>query len=540
MQALDPTESLLDQLPVGAFRLDAGLRAMYVNRLMAEFTGLPHGRIRTEELVQLPLPGDLRKKWLAASQAALRDGATQTIEFTYPAKSGVRQVSLRIAPQRNAAGVIEGVLGTAMDVSELRKTEDALRESERRFEAFMDHTPAIAWMKDPRGRYIFRNKAFRDRYGEPGEDWSGRSDDDFFAPEDAALFASTDLSVIATGQPAEFETSSRDRAGNVSEWLIQKFPLRDASGQFFVGGVGVNINEHKRLERALQESESRFQAFLDHSPTLSWMKDEDGRYLYVSAIYKRFLGVTDDSWRGKTDFELFGDTPFAQRCRELEEKVLVTGESLETDGPASDADGGEHHWLLVRFLFRDIAGGRFVGGVATDVTRRQRAEELVRLQSLTDEMTGLYNRRGFKLLVEQELRHARRHGAHCALFYVDLDGLKGINSAHGHEGGDSAITAVGEALRVAVRNSDIVARVGGDEFVVFAPNCENAAQLRDRVHEEVGKYNSAGALPFHLSASIGIKEFAPGSDISIDDAMAQADTLMFEAKSSRKQQHAGQ
>ncbi|HVT36667.1 MAG TPA: sensor domain-containing diguanylate cyclase, partial [Nevskiaceae bacterium] len=496
MHPLSATESLLDQLPVGAFRLDGGLREMYVNRLMAEFTGLPHGRIDTARLASLPLPGDLRKKWLAASQAALRDGATQIIEFTYPLGDAIKQVSLRIAPERGAGGAISGVLGTAMDISQLRRTEDALRESERRFEAFMDHTPAIAWMKDPQGRYIYRNKAFRDRYGEPGEDWSGRSDDDFFAPEDAAMFASTDLSVIATGKPVQFETSSSDRQGRSSDWLIQKFPLRDSSGRFFVGGVGVLIDERKRLEQALAESESRFQAFLDHSPTLSWMKDEDGRYLYVSETYKQFLGIDDDRWRGKTDFDLF-DRHFAQRCRELELKVLADGISLETDGPAPDARGGEHHWLLVRFLFRDIAGGRFVGGVATDVTRRQRAEELVRLQSLTDEMTGLYNRRGFKLLVEQELRHVRRQREHCALLYVDLDGLKGINSAHGHEGGDSAIVTVAEALRVAVRNSDIVARVGGDEFVVILvdTDADQAQAIADRLRES-GAHSAP--VPFSL------------------------------------------
>lgn len=417
------------------------------------------------------------------------------------------------------------------DLTRLRDAQSALRASESRFEAFMDHMPAIAWIKDANSRYQYRNKAHRDRYGKPGEDWTGRSDADYFSAAPVNTYIDTDRQVLETGQPTEFETLNFSRDGGTNEWLVQKFRFSDDSGRYFVAGMGVDIGERNRLQQQLRESEARFQAFLDHSPTVTWMKDEQGRYLYVSQSCKEFLGITGDDWRGKTDFDFF-PREFAARARELDLEVLSGGGSSEVEGPAAGI-GEPRHWLLVRFAFTDYSGRRFIGGVATDVTVRKMAEDMVRLQSLTDEMTGLYNRRGFSMLADQQLKHAWRHRWECALVYVDLDGLKRINDQHGHDAGDLAITSVGEALRVATRVSDVVARIGGDEFVVFAPHCDDAEALIRRMRDAVEQYNRSEALPFKLSVSIGVSEFRADKDTSIEQKMSEADLQMLLVKRNR-------
>ena len=418
------------------------------------------------------------------------------------------------------------------DLNQLRGAQAALRASERRFEAFMDHTPAIAWIKDAHRRYLYRNKAHRDRYGRPDEDWAGRTDADYFPSAPVATYIDTDLQVLESGQPTEFETLNFSRDGSTNEWLVQKFRFSDESGNYFVAGIGVDIGERNRLQQLLRESEARFQAFLDHSPTVTWMKDEAGRYLYVSQSCREFLGITDDSWRGKTDFDFF-PREFAERARELDLEVLSNGGPSEVEGPSAGI-GEPRHWLLVRFAFTDHAGHRFIGGVATDVTVRKLAEDMVRLQSLTDEMTGLYNRRGFSMLADQQLKHAWRHHWKSALIYVDLDGLKRINDQHGHDAGDLAITSVGEALRVAARASDVVARFGGDEFVVFAPHCDDAEALKQRMLDAVEEYNRSEALPFKLSVSIGLAQFEADKDVSIEQKMSEADLQMLVAKRNRQ------
>jgi diguanylate cyclase (GGDEF)-like protein len=170
--------------------------------------------------------------------------------------------------------------------------------------------------------------------------------------------------------------------------------------------------------------------------------------------------------------------------------------------------------------------------------RRIRAELLeserrVRLQSMTDELTGHYNRRGFAVLAEQELRHTRRRKQRSALLFVDVDGLKGINGRHGHDGGDQALVTVAEALRIAARNTDIVARLGGDEFLVFAVDCEDLDALSQRVLAQLDGANASGILPFSVSVSIGVTPIEPDTDATLEELIAQADARMYEAKRER-------
>lgn len=224
-------------------------------------------------------------------------------------------------------------------------------------------------LSETEGRFVLVNKAFRDNFRVPNEGWAGRTDRDFFPAEEAQRHHDTDRQVLASGKTMRYEVTLRDlRNGEPRHWAVQKFLVRDGAQRPFVAGLAENITERKNLERALREGESRFEGFLDGNPALSWMKDEAGRYLYISAPYRRFLGVSDDGWRGRTDFNLFPED-FARRCREMELQVLNEGIPLETVGPAADADGTHHQWKLVRFLFKDSSERRYLGGVATDVTQ---------------------------------------------------------------------------------------------------------------------------------------------------------------------------
>lgn len=165
--------------------------------------------------------------------------------------------------------------------------------------------------------------------------------------------------------------------------------------------------------------------------------------------------------------------------------------------------------------------------------RRVRAE--LHIQSVTDEMTGHYNRRGFNTMADRSLQLARALRQPCALLFVDVDDLKGINDRHGHESGDRAIVAVGEALRVCSRNNDIVARVGGDEFLVFAVDCRSMDGLRRRIQIALQDASAAWALPFTLTASIGATEVDPSREVNIEKVVAGSDKRMLQAKRERGQ-----
>jgi diguanylate cyclase (GGDEF)-like protein len=168
---------------------------------------------------------------------------------------------------------------------------------------------------------------------------------------------------------------------------------------------------------------------------------------------------------------------------------------------------------------------------------RHRLQMAVRSLSLIDDLTGLYNRRGFTTLAEQHLKHAARHGKNLLLVFADLDGLKLINDQFGHARGDQALIQTAALLRSTFRNSDIIARLGGDEFVVLVLDEEKDSSevIRSRVEEEFRKFNGQGTLSFPLSLSIGLSRFNPQTTRSIEGPMALADQNLYERKRLRHQ-----
>lgn len=174
-----------------------------------------------------------------------------------------------------------------------------------------------------------------------------------------------------------------------------------------------------------------------------------------------------------------------------------------------------------------------------EVAERVRTEAEVRRLSLTDELTGLYNRRGFLLLGEQQLRIARRTNAAGWLVFADLDGLKKVNDAFGHEVGDEMITETALLLRENFRDVDVIGRLGGDEFVVFAISPEDRSEtIRARLQAAMDRLNKARAYQYQLSMSIGIVHCDPQAAIPLSELLTQADEAMYcEKRAKRGAEH---
>jgi two-component system, cell cycle response regulator len=162
---------------------------------------------------------------------------------------------------------------------------------------------------------------------------------------------------------------------------------------------------------------------------------------------------------------------------------------------------------------------------------RHRLQKMLQSLSLTDDLTGLYNRRGFLALAEQHLRLILRKGA-ALLVYLDLDDLKLINDNYGHLEGSRALVVTANVLRACFRQSDILARFGGDEFCVLMTDAgqDSAQQVRSRLQQRVEFTNSLGTWPFRLSFSVGIAEVPEGHQPSLEELLRIADTRMYEEK----------
>jgi diguanylate cyclase (GGDEF)-like protein len=224
--------------------------------------------------------------------------------------------------------------------------------------------------------------------------------------------------------------------------------------------------------------------------------------------------------------ELKSDIADLMRVVDEQEGAVYETEHIRKDGTRFPVE--------VSARFFDIEGVKFLQAIIRDIAERKKMEEEIRTLSITDTLTGLYNRRGFMTLADQQIRTANRTNKKLTLMYIDVDGLKFINDTFGHEEGDRAIVATSEILRKTFRDSDIVARIGGDEFAVLISEAiETEKILLQRLTEQIGHHNALRDRQYKISISIGTAIYDPGNPGSLDELMSAADKLMYVQKSKK-------
>lgn len=275
-------------------------------------------------------------------------------------------------------------------------------------------------------------------------------------------------------------------------------------------------------------------AFLDHSDMLVWIKDERGRLTFANRNWLSQFGLIQNNALGKTDFELFAPEMAAQfRAKDLE--VLGGHECVRDLETTVDASGATRCWQITRFPFHNSSGERYIGGLAHDVTERLRQDEEIRQLAITDPLTGLLNRRGFFALAGPELMRARRRWSGCTMIFLDLDALKSVNDRLGHEAGDSIIQLTALILKKVFRETDIIARIGGDEFAVFAPDSQGDVEvIRNRLMQAAESLDSNPILKAQLEFSVGVLSCDPALGGTLEVLLSQADSLMYEHKRSKQ------
>jgi diguanylate cyclase (GGDEF)-like protein len=170
---------------------------------------------------------------------------------------------------------------------------------------------------------------------------------------------------------------------------------------------------------------------------------------------------------------------------------------------------------------------------AAELARRDGVEHEMRELSLTDVMTGLRNRRGFFVEAEQAFKVAQRRQAVSAVIFADIDRLKRVNDAIGHEAGDQLIRDAADILRASFRHADVVARMGGDEFAAFTLDDEKPEAVVERIKRNLHAFNLMEGRTFEVSLSIGIVQCNPADRMTLDDYIHAADAQMYAHKQRR-------
>jgi diguanylate cyclase (GGDEF)-like protein/PAS domain S-box-containing protein len=293
----------------------------------------------------------------------------------------------------------------------------------------------------------------------------------------------------------------------------------------------------KRAEDALRHSEENARRLIENLNDVIIVLDADGRLTYASPSVERTLGFHSHEALGRSIFDLIhaDDAPRTQEM--MADTLGAPGFSRSIEVRLRHRNG---HWRPMEVVGNAVLDQHGVPTIivnARDLTERQRLQAELRRMSVTDDLTGLNNRRGFFMLAEQEMKLARRLKKDLLLVFVDLDDFKSINDTHGHQVGDQALAETAEILRTTFRESDILARLGGDEFValaMFSPE-EPDDVIETRLHQTLAEHNARPSRRYVLSISTGAARFDARNVPSLAELMAIADDALYEKKRARKQ-----
>jgi len=192
------------------------------------------------------------------------------------------------------------MLAVWRDLTERKRAEAALRESEERFKAFMEHSPTIAFIKDDAGRYMYVNRPFEEQFGVEFEiDVKGKTDADWLPADTARVIAEGDRKVLQSGQPVRMIEVVPIADGKTKEWLVLKFPMGTGGGRRLIGGVGIDISRQKNAERALREREADFRGLFDDAPVAYHELDTENRITRVNKTELAMLGYTAEEMVGR-------------------------------------------------------------------------------------------------------------------------------------------------------------------------------------------------------------------------------------------------
>ncbi len=308
-------------------------------------------------------------------------------------------------------------------------------------------------------------------------------------------------------------------------------------GKQHVAELNRFIAEQDRIKKALVESEEHFRNAFDYAAIGMALVSPEGNWLRVNRSFCEIVGFSEAELL-VSDFQAI--THPEDLGNDLAEMYRMTvGEILTSQLEKRYVHRlGHDVWVSSSFsLVRDTSDQplHFIFQVQ-DITERKRAEAAIQTLSLADELTGLYNRRGFMAFCKQHLNTIRRTNKGIVIVYADLDGLKGINDSFGHKEGDRALVKTAELLKETFRSSDVLGRLGGDEFTILAAVDPDGgrAKLLARLQEQFDNYNAQRVCPYDLSISVGVAQLDPEGSESMEDLMAAADAAMYENKRGKR------
>lgn len=388
-------QQLIRQASDGIYLFEETGKITSVNDKFCELTGRTPEQLINTNISELLEPAELKENPIRFDR--LREGKIKIVERKFVSPDG-SEVFVEISAKKINDNVFQGI---ARDITERKTAEQKLLETERRFRDFLNGSLAFFCTHDLEGTIQSVSPAAAAALGYEETEIVGKNFDIFLLPEARDGFREYLKQLADTGKSRGF-MRVLTKTGELRVWSFSNIVRTDASGAAYVLGSSQDVTELKLKEKELRKSENMFRSFINNSPTVIFLKGENGCYEVVNRSYEELLKVKFENFAGKTDFEIFPQE-IAEVIRASDLKVLETGQPLKVEEFVPASDGTPYYWLTNKFCFEDEAGKKHVGGVAVNITeRKQMEEELKRTRDAALESARLKS--SFLTNVSHEIR----------------------------------------------------------------------------------------------------------------------------------------
>jgi diguanylate cyclase (GGDEF)-like protein/PAS domain S-box-containing protein len=540
-------QNILGSMMEGCQIVGYDWRFQYLNDTAVRHNHLPREKLLGQTMQEC-YPGFEQSALFTTLQTCMQERTpARTInEFVDP--QGAREwYELSIEPTP------EGVFILSSDITQRKQAEQALLEREMQLSKLFEILPIGISILDAERRITYSNPALTKILHLSEEDLQqgAYANRKYIGTDGMPMPVEEMASTLAFRENRQIdgvETGIQNEDGSTIWTSVSAVPVDVQDWKLVL--VTVDITERKKAEQALRESEQKYSLLFDKSAVpAAMLKLPEVVIVDVNEALVKLVGYSRQEMLGRTVADL-GIASSAARTREIN-KFDEQG-SLSGSERYLTTKTGEQRIVLGNTNAISLGGVRYAVSTMQDITERKQAEnEIIRINaeleekvvqrtgelaaanerlhqlSILDELTGMYNRRGFLLLAEEQLMLARRTKSNLVIFYADLDGLKKINDQQGHAAGDRAIITAAQALARTFRASDIKARLGGDEFIVLAIDCDpgDVPLLLTRLRQGLARQN--------LSISVGTTTIEIQDEITLEDLVVRADRSMYEMKMSK-------
>jgi diguanylate cyclase (GGDEF)-like protein/PAS domain S-box-containing protein len=527
---------MLDSLPFDVWFKDLAGRYIAVNKSFAEYTGLAKEDILGK--TDFDIYPEAEAKIYAASDAAVLDGSTQVFFDSIIGENWKEEFKVLVVDE---SGNIVGTAGYSRYITDRKKMEEALQESERSKGALISNLPGVAFrcINDKDWTMTFLSEGCFDLTGYRPEDLLGNkviSYNALISPK----FRESNYDKWT--QDAEENRKSNDEyiiitKSGEEKWVWeQSVPVQDKNGNFTEReGLIIDITQTKRMLTELDENEDRFRTIFEKAPIgIGIFHTDTGFVEQLNPMFEEIIGRKAEELRVLHWRSYSYPTEIQHNLDKLKElqKKEINGFTMRKRFIKPDGTIVWANMMIVPFKAETISNMHLC--MIQDITDSKKKEDEIIYLSYHDSLTGLYNRTFFE---EEKKRFDVKRKLPMSLIMGDVDGLKLINDTFGHDVGDILLREIGEILKDTCRAEDVIARIGGDEFVILLEdtNEKAAERLCSRIDEACKNYvKRIDRKIFYAGISLGFAT-KNTAEQSLDTLLKEAEKMLYIKKNAERQ-----